>query len=481
MIVFVIGLYKSGTSMVSSILEEIGCNSVVDRYATTKGLTGEYDIKEAYFVNMINNLILDTYSKGCIYFKNEDLPDEIDPGIQNNIKDFLARVKNGATFIKDPRFIGTIKYWIKALPAGMPYKIVYVDRTIGLKESFQVDKWFADKITDGDFDRALANLKENYYKTRSQYEGIEIDFDVLKKDKRRLAFLIYNYLTSDFGIVHKIYFHNYFKPSKELTELFSKQTPGSSGVWQNIIAVDKAEDADFEIVQDKTDGQYNTEKLIFLGREPWYVHRHDISNAKYNFHHERGESWLPQTWWVDQDFDSLQQNNSLDMKTKLLSVIDSGKTGLQGHNLRVDLIDKLVASDIDVDVFGKTQRYTNSPKYKGPLPERNKAGGLYDYRFNLAIENGRTDFYFSEKFCDPILCNTFPIYLGCKQISKFFPTGSYFELDPEKDMVDQVKDILSIPVNQLNYQALFEAKSLILNKYNLWNTVSLAINRGKVL
>lgn len=481
MIVFVIGLYKSGTSLVSTLLEEIGCNSIVDRYATTKGLTGEYDIKESYFVNMINNQILDTYSKGCIYFKNEDLPDEIAPELQGAIRDFLSKIGHRVTFIKDPRFIGTIKYWLKAMPAGVPYKIVYVDRLVGLKESFEVDKWFADKITDGDFDRALATLKENYYQTRSQYEGIEIDFDVLKKDKRQLAFLLYNYITSDFDRIYKIYFHDYFKPSKQLTELFKKQTPGGSGVWQNIVAVDKAEDANFEVVQDKTDGDYNSHKLIFLGREPWYVHRHDIPDARYNFHHERGESWLPQTWWVDVDYDSLSQNQNIDTKAKSLSIIDSGKAELPGHSMRINLIDQLVASDIDLDVFGKTQRYLGNSKYKGQLPERNKAAGLYDYRFNLAIENGRTDYYFSEKFCDPILCNTFPIYLGCNQIDKFFPKGSYFQLDTQKDMVAQVRDILSIPANQLNYQALFEAKDLILNKYNLWNTISLVLNRGKIL
>ena len=43
MIVFVIGLYKSGTSYVSSLLEQIGCNSIVDRVATTKGLTRTYE------------------------------------------------------------------------------------------------------------------------------------------------------------------------------------------------------------------------------------------------------------------------------------------------------------------------------------------------------------------------------------------------------------------------------------------------------
>ena len=125
--------------------------------------------------------------------------------------------------------------------------------------------------------------------------------------------------------------------------------------------------------------------------------------------------------------------------------------------------------------------YYKDEKYLGELPNRDKTKGLLPYRFNLAIENGQTDLYFSEKFCDPILCNTFPIYIGCKQINKFFPEGSYFTLNPDKDIITQVKDILTIPVEQLNYSALFEAKDLILNKYNIWDTIHRVIHTGKTL
>jgi hypothetical protein len=93
MIVFVVGLYKSGTSLISSILEEIGCESIVDRVATTKGLTREYDIKESYFVNILNNKILSEYSNAEIYFQNTDLPEVIDDTFNNNIKNFLTNLK----------------------------------------------------------------------------------------------------------------------------------------------------------------------------------------------------------------------------------------------------------------------------------------------------------------------------------------------------------------------------------------------------
>jgi len=479
MIVFVVGLYKSGTSLIASMLEEIGCETIVDRLATTKGLTREYDIKEAYFVNQLNNKILSTYSNAEIYFKNEDLPEVIDESFTNLIKDYLAQLKGRTVFIKDPRFIGTLKYWVANIPEGEEYKVVYVDRTEGLEDSFRIDKWFSDKITDGDYTRAISSLKSNYYKTRGQFKGIEIDFDTQRKDQVKLGHLLYNFVTQDFDKTYRVYFHNYFLPSKELTELFSKQTPGSSGVWKNLVAVDNINQADYEVAQDKTDGKYNASKLIFFGREPKHIFYHDIPQAAYNFHHEKGNSHMPQTWWVSQTYDELVANTSTD-KQHLLSIIDSGKSGVIGHTRRVEAIDKLHSSDIDLHIYGKTKRYTGQ-KYLGELPPRDKSNGLLNYRFNLAIENGQTDLYFSEKFCDPILCNTFPIYVGCKQIDKFFPEGSYFTIDLNKDVVAQVKDIISIPVEELNYSALFEAKDLILNKYNIWDTIHRVIHTGKTL
>lgn len=479
MIVFVVGLYKSGTSLISSILEEIGCESIVDRVATTKGLTREYDIKESYFVNILNNKILSEYSNTEIYFQNTDLPEVIDDIFNNNIKNFLTQFKDKTIFIKDPRFIGTLKYWIANIPEGEQYKIIYVDREEGLEDSFRIDKWFNNKIIDGDYKKAIDSLKTNYKLTKNQFKGIEIDFDTQKKDPIKLGHLLYNFVTQDFNTLYKIYFHNYFLPSKELTQLFSKQTPGQSGVWKNIIAVDDINQADYEVAQDKTDGEYHASKLIFFGREPKHIFFHDIPQAAYNFHHERGNSYMPQTWWVDKPYDELLANTSTD-KPHLLSIIDSGKLGVSGHSKRVEAIDKLHSSDINLHIYGKTTRYS-SEKYLGELPARDKTNGLLPYRFNLAIENGQTDLYFSEKFCDPILCNTFPIYLGCKQIDRFFPKGSYFFIDLDKDVVAQVRDIINTPIEQLDYLALFEAKDLILNKYNIWDTIHRVIYTGKTL
>lgn len=477
MITFIVGLYKSGTSLVSSLLDEMGVPSIVDRVATTKGLTREYNIHESYFVNTLNNQILKQYSKGEIYFSNNDLPEDIDEKYYQAIKQFYQE-KGNNFFIKDPRFIGTLKYWLKCLPEGTDYKIIYIERNEGLVDSFNIDKWFNDKI-NGPTEEAINSLKSNYYQCQEQFKGIEIDFDELKKDKTALYLLLYNLITGDYKDYYKIYFHNYFLPSDQLTDLFKTQTPYNSGVWKNLVAVDDINQADYEVAQDKTDGKYNASKLIFFGREPKHIFYHDIPQAAYNFHHEKGNSHMPQTWWVNRTYDEILSNTSTD-KPHLLSIIDSGKLGVSGHNKRVEAVDKLHASSIDLHIYGKTTRYTDE-KYLGELPARDKTDGLIPYRFNLAIENGQTDLYFSEKFCDPVLCNTFPIYVGCKQIDRFFPKGSYFTVDLDKDVIAQVRDIISIPVEQLDYSALFEAKDLILNRYNLWDTIHRVIHTGKTL
>jgi hypothetical protein len=478
MITFVVGLYKSGTSLVSSLLDEMGVPSIVDRVATTKGLTREYNIHESYFVNDLNNQILRQYSKGEIYFSNNDLPEDIDERYYQAIKQFYQE-KGNNFFIKDPRFIGTLKYWLKCLPEDTDYKIIYIDRNEGLVDSFNIDKWFNDKVNSST-EEAINSLKSNYYQCQEQFEGIEIDFDELKKDKTALYLLLYNLITGDYKDYYKIYFHNYFLPSDQLTDLFKTQTPYNSGVWKNLIAIPTQEKADFEIIQDKTSGSPNLGKTLFFSREPNYVAKHRLPGAKLSFNHEEGETWLPQTWWVSKSYNDLSLDNNIN-KSKLLSIIDSGKIYTSFHKTRVEWIDQIVNSNIEVDVFGKTKRYQNNPKYKGELPLRDKQNGLLDYRFNLSIENGQTDFYFSEKFCDSILCNAFPIYYGCKQISKFFPEGSYFQIDPEQDIVKQVTSIINTPVEKLNYKALFEAKQLILEKYNIWDTIYSALNKQKLL
>jgi hypothetical protein len=259
-----------------------------------------------------------------------------------------------------------------------------------------------------------------------------------------------------------------------MLDYFKRQTPGYSGTWENITAVSSQNDADYIIVQDgSTESIKDIKKVIFFGREPRHVKLHDWSkeNCYRSYHHEFGNCWLPVTWWVGASYDELK--NTTFEKSKNFSIIDSGKKSLPGHRDRVSLIDSYLAKYRgSVDLLGKI-----SDKV---LPPRDKKQGLVDYRYTLAIENGSTDFYFSEKITDAIICDTMPIYWGCKKIKSFLPEGSYHLVDIyDKHAIDKIHEIINSDYREHNISALREAKELILDKYNIWPTIKASTLNNK--
>lgn len=485
MIVFIVGIYKSGTSMFTSVIENMGVKSVVEEFRNQSNVVGvktTYNIRESYEVNLLNNDIIYSSNQNEMYFDTDKMPEEINNDLKNKIKSFYEKI-NYEGVIKDPRFIGTLKYWIKEIPEGIDYKIIWVDRTnvSDIEQSFKKDKWFVSKIKDENYVYAIENLRSNLKK---QYQivkkGYWVDYDLTLKYQNEMLTTVYNYLSgtdSSFEL-KKIHFASYFKPAKQMKELFSIQTPRSLACWKNIIAVDSQEEADYVIVQDKTNDDLIEKKVIFFGREPKHVPGgfKDWSDrgCYARYHHEYGNSWLPQTWWINIPYDDLLSINPV--KTKDLSIIDSGKRLTQYHNFRVDLIESITKKYKNVDLFGKINGNI--------LPDRDKQNGLLPYRYNLAVENGITDYYFSEKFCDAVLCLSMPIYSGCKNIDKFFPVGSYIKIDESKPVdyiADQINDIIKSDYREQNIQNLIEAKNLVLNKYNIWNTIYLSITNNKVL
>jgi hypothetical protein len=276
----------------------------------------------------------------------------------------------------------------------------------------------------------------------------------------------------------------------EMKKLFDAQTPNNSGIWNDIQSVDSIDEANYVIVQD--DAKYDKPpkgKVIFFGREPEHVNARLWADCYASYHHAEPlkNSWLPATWWINMPYNDLV---ALDPpKTKNLSVIDSGKNGSNNrglnHTQRFNLIMKLAQEHpMELDIYGGISKDKSGPfKHTlGSRDSRDKKGGLINYRYNLALENGTTDLYFSEKFIDPILCMTTPIYWGCKNIDKFFPKGSYYQIDPNSPTVaEEIVELVNSDYREQNIEALREAKDLVLNKYNIWATIERAIKDGKVL
>jgi hypothetical protein len=280
--------------------------------------------------------------------------------------------------------------------------------------------------------------------------------------------------------MRKIYFANTsWANSQTLVNNILQQTDNDSGIWEDVTFTLNKDEADFIIVQDGTSEKVDNSKVISLGREPKHVKvaYYEWKNESYgNYHHEYGNTWLPQTWWIKRPFNELK--TLIPEKTKKLSVVDSGRIMTEYHKFRYELVKNLLDNHKEsIDVYG----HINPGK---SLPPRDKSNALFDYKYNLVIENGKTDFYFSEKFVDPVLYLTMPIYSGCKSIGKFFPKGSYIEFDDSKGVdyaKSQIFEISNSNYREENIENLKEARQLILNKYNIWPTIKTAIDNKKIL
>ena len=107
-------------------------------------------------------------------------------------------------------------------------------------------------------------------------------------------------------------------------------------------------------------------------------------------------------------------------KRKKMSIMISEKRIAPGHIYRHKIVNEILHSDLEIDIYGKGCKYylMNDTRLKGEFDCPTKM--LDDYEYHICIENYESPDYFSEKLMDPLLCNTIPIYLGSRNIEKYF-------------------------------------------------------------
>jgi hypothetical protein len=168
--------------------------------------------------------------------------------------------------------------------------------------------------------------------------------------------------------------------------------------------------------------------------------------------------------WVDKldfwCFDNLHDKKFVKTKNISSSItklnIDYGETCLYPQRFNIsNMVDELPS----IDCFGGS----GSPQRKD---------ALVDYKFNLAIENGYTNNWITEKFYDCVLTDTIPIYFGCKNIREIYPEGGYILIENVNN-VAEVKNLLNY-VNENaekiyfeNIDSLRRIKKRYFEEYNL--------------
>jgi|LakMenE18May11ns_1017448.scaffolds.fasta_scaffold9666300_1 hypothetical protein len=111
-------------------------------------------------------------------------------------------------------------------------------------------------------------------------------------------------------------------------------------------------------------------------------------------------------------------------KNRVMSIIFSKKRDAIGHKYRYELIEKILKTDLPVDIYGYGCELLNTDdsRIKGKFEE--KEPYLY-YKYHICVENYRHNCYISEKFMNCLIYNCIPIYYGAYKVDEYFPNSCF--------------------------------------------------------
>lgn len=105
-------------------------------------------------------------------------------------------------------------------------------------------------------------------------------------------------------------------------------------------------------------------------------------------------------------------------KTKPMSIIVSRKTLSFGHMYRKVIVNKILDTDLNIDIYGNDSKsFGNDLRIKGSFHSDEPYN---QYQFTIAIENTPSNDYISEKYCNGLKRWCIPIYYGAKNITTYF-------------------------------------------------------------
>ena len=158
-------------------------------------------------------------------------------------------------------------------------------------------------------------------------------------------------------------------------------------------------------------------------------------------------------------------------KTKLISVICSGKTHNRSQVQRLRFVEALKKEfGTHIDSYGRDDNFV-----------ADKADALDPYRYHIALENNQDKHFWTEKLADCYLSESYPIYAGCPNAHDYFPRQSYAPIDifniPQA--IQQVKDIIASNLYEKNRAHILEAKRRVMEEHQLFPAVARIIHAHK--
>ena len=191
----------------------------------------------------------------------------------------------------------------------------------------------------------------------------------------------------------------------------------------------------------------------------------DYAKEKIGIYYIGEKGTLPEPFVENHGFMLFQYNaviKQIPLKTKLMSIIFSNKTEAPGHKYRHTLVENILGSDLNIDIFGlgcENLKLIDS-RIKGTFVDSEP---YQEYFFSITIENFRNNDYISEKFLNCLAYNVTPLYLGAKNIHNYFP-NQYIKLSGNLD--EDLKIIIDVSHNPSNYIKIINRQDMF-NKMNL--------------
>jgi hypothetical protein len=117
---------------------------------------------------------------------------------------------------------------------------------------------------------------------------------------------------------------------------------------------------------------------------------------------------------------------------------------------------KTLMNYLDIHSYGKVLRNKTLEKDTG---HQSRIDTMAEYKFTIAFENAIARDYVTEKFFDPLIAGSVPIYLGAPNIGDFAPGDNCFINASDWDSPESLaRYILTVSSDQELYQSYFDWK-----------------------
>lgn len=281
----------------------------------------------------------------------------------------------------------------------------------------------------------------------------------------------------------------HFATPKILLDSLLKMTTKCSGKWKDMEAVLDPFQADFCVIIDGYSGAFPEDRAIYVGEHPRILGETNLSPAFRKWEDRKAllklnldDNMNPGEWWIKYDYDTLV-SLPIPKKDNTFCCIMTYQTHNKMYAQRYIFMQEFCKRYPGVvDIYGRPEEKFRNDSilkeyYKGVLGFNKPDGRLGEhligkeivsnYKYSLEFDVGPTQNYFSERFYDALLLWTKPIYFGSNNVHNFIPQKAFHYVDIND--LENAPGKIFVDINEeIDYNAISEARDLLLNKYQMW-------------